>query len=218
MVPHWLPLLTHLKPSETEEGGPFERESDLPGGPRRCEWGRWIGRDRICLRTGCEPHQWTDMGLNSMEEQPVEAEEMSLTSNQESKGQESTEEWDIASLHNWHFQALLAQGGDQNLDALQSQETTIHTPTCWLLRRADSWGTQSLKEIWVGKKGSRVGGKPKSLDGIRGCGERGGLNNQALTSLAGVILWLSWQQYWSCVCMCVLSHPIVSNSLWPHRL
>jgi len=32
------------------------------------------------------------MGLNSMEEQPVEAEEMSLISNQESKGQESTEE------------------------------------------------------------------------------------------------------------------------------
>ena len=31
------PPLTHLKPSETEEGGPFERKRDLLGGPRRCE-------------------------------------------------------------------------------------------------------------------------------------------------------------------------------------
>lgn len=37
MVPHWLPLLTHLKPSETDEGGPFERKRGLLGSLRRCE-------------------------------------------------------------------------------------------------------------------------------------------------------------------------------------
>lgn len=47
---------------------------------------------------------------------------------------------------------------------------------------------QSLKETQVEKKGSRVGGKPKSLDGIGGWGERGGLKSQALAPLAGVIL------------------------------
>lgn len=43
IIPHWIPLFTHLgKPPGIDEGGPLGRKSYLLGGPKYSEQGSWI--------------------------------------------------------------------------------------------------------------------------------------------------------------------------------